>query len=42
VVKARAARTPRHPETLHDTGDGVFRVAGKVVDRRRLFRPEML
>ena len=42
VVKARAARTPKHPETLHYTGDGVFVVAGKIVDRRRLFRPDML
>lgn len=42
VVKARAARTPKHPETLHYTGDGVFVVAGKVIDRRKLFRPDML
>lgn len=34
VVAARAARTPRHPETLHYTGEGVFMVAGKVVSRR--------
>ncbi len=34
VVSARAARTPRHPETLHYTGDGVFMAAGKVVSRR--------
>ena len=34
VVAARAARTPRHPETVHYTGDGVFMVAGKVVSRR--------
>ena len=34
VVAARAARTPRHPETLHYTGEGVFMVAGKVISRR--------
>lgn len=34
VVAARAARSPKHPETLHYTGEGVFMVAGKVVSRR--------
>jgi len=34
VVAARAARTPRHPETVHYTGEGLFMVAGKVVSRR--------
>jgi flavin reductase (DIM6/NTAB) family NADH-FMN oxidoreductase RutF len=34
VVAARAARTPKHPETVHYTGEGVFMVAGKVVSRR--------
>lgn len=42
VVKARVARGPRYPQTLHYTGDGVFMVAGKIISRRRLFRPEML
>lgn len=42
VVKAHVAKTPRHPETLHYTGDGVFVVSGKVISRRSLFRPEML
>jgi flavin reductase (DIM6/NTAB) family NADH-FMN oxidoreductase RutF len=42
VVKAHVAPTPKHPETLHYTGDGVFVVAGDVVDKRALFRPEML
>ncbi len=42
VVKAHVAPTPEHPETLHYTGDGVFMVAGKIVDKRKLFRPEML
>jgi len=34
VVAARAARTPKHPETLHYTGEGLFMVAGKVISRR--------
>jgi len=42
VVKAHAALRPRHPETLHYTGDGVFMVAGRIVSRRSLFRPGML
>jgi flavin reductase (DIM6/NTAB) family NADH-FMN oxidoreductase RutF len=42
VVKAHAATSPRHPETLHYTGDGVFMVSGRIIDRRALFRPEML
>ncbi|MGE0613549.1 MAG: flavin reductase family protein [Hyphomicrobiales bacterium] len=37
VVKAHVAETPEYPETLHYTGDGVFVIAGKVIDRRRLF-----
>ena len=42
VVKAHVARSPKHPETLHYTGDGVFMVSGKIISRRRLFRPELL
>lgn len=42
VVKAHVAATPRHPETLHYRGDGSFMVAGKVITRRSLFRPEKL
>ena len=42
VVKAHVAKSPKHPETLHYTGDGVFMVAGKIISRRRLFRPELL
>jgi flavin reductase (DIM6/NTAB) family NADH-FMN oxidoreductase RutF len=42
VVKAHAAPSPRHPETLHYTGDGVFMVAGRIIHRRALFRPGML
>lgn len=42
VVKAHVAPTPKHPQTLHYTGDGVFMVAGKTVSRRSKFRPEYL
>ncbi|HTE36884.1 MAG TPA: flavin reductase family protein, partial [Reyranella sp.] len=42
VVKAHVASRPKHPETLHYTGDGVFMVAGRIVSRRSLFRPGML
>lgn len=34
VVAARAAPSPKHPETLHYTGEGEFRVAGKVISRK--------
>ena len=42
VVKAHVARLPRHPQTLHYTGDGVFMVAGKIISRHKQFRPELL
>lgn len=42
VVKAHAAPSPTHPETLHYTGDGVFMVSGRIISRRSLFRPGML
>jgi len=42
VVKAHVAASPKHPETLHYTGDGVFVVSGKVISRRSLFRPGLL
>lgn len=46
VVKAHAAATPKHPQTLHytgdGTGDGVFMVSGHIISRRGPFRPEML
>ncbi|WP_020653109.1 flavin reductase family protein [Massilia niastensis] len=35
VVAARAAATPKHPQTLHYKGDGVFMVAGDIIRRRR-------
>ena len=42
VVKAHVAPRPKHPQTLHYTGDGVFVVAGRAISRRALFRPGML
>jgi len=42
VVKAHVAPSPKHPETLHYTGDGVFMVSGKIISRRRMLRPELL
>jgi flavin reductase (DIM6/NTAB) family NADH-FMN oxidoreductase RutF len=42
VVKAHVAASPRHPRTLHYTGDGVFMVAGKIISRRSQFSPGML
>ena len=42
VVKASVAPSPKHPETLHYTGDGVFMVSGRIISRRSLFRPGML
>ncbi len=42
VVKAHVAQRPRHPETLHYTGEGVFMVSGKIISRKSLFRPGML
>jgi hypothetical protein len=40
--EAHVAPSPKHPQTLHYTGDGVFVVAGKVIGRRSKFLPEML
>jgi flavin reductase (DIM6/NTAB) family NADH-FMN oxidoreductase RutF len=35
VVAARVAATPAHPETLHYQGEGIFTLAGRVVDLSR-------
>jgi flavin reductase (DIM6/NTAB) family NADH-FMN oxidoreductase RutF len=37
VVQAHVAPAPKHPQTLHYTGDGVFVVAGKVISRKKMF-----
>ncbi len=36
VVSAQVAASPKHPETLHYKGEGVFMVAGKIIHRRKL------
>jgi len=42
VVKAHAAVAPKYPKTIHYRGDGMFMVAGRSLNLRRYFRPEML
>ena len=42
VVKAHAPARPKYPRTIHYRGDGRFMVAGRSLDLRRRFRPEML
>ena len=42
VLRARAARSPALPRTVHYRGEGRFMLSGKEVSRRRLFRPDML
>ena len=42
VVRAHVAASPKHPQTLHYTGDGIFMVSGKIISRRSQFRPGML
>ena len=42
VVKAHAPAAPKYPRTIHYRGDGMFMVAGRSLDLRRKFRPEML
>src|SRR5664279_3363479 len=39
VVKAHAPARPKYPKTIHYRGDGMFMVAGRSLDLRRLFRP---
>ena len=42
VVKAHAAPRPKYPRTIHYRGDGQFMVAGRNLNLRRRFKPEML
>ena len=41
-VAARVAVAPKYPKTFHYTGDGVFMLSGEHVNKRKLFKPEML
>jgi len=42
IVQAHVAKTPKYPETVHYTGDGVFMLSGKHVAFPERFRPENL
>ena len=42
VVKAHAAASPKHPQTVHYTGEGEFMAAGKHVSRRGRFATQNL
>lgn len=42
VIKAHAPAHPKYPKTIHYRGDGQFMVAGRALNLRRLFRPDML
>lgn len=41
-IAAHAAIRPKYPHTVHYTGDGVFMIAGRTANRRRLFRADRL
>jgi hypothetical protein len=40
MVKAHIAKTPKYPQTVHYTSDGVFMVSGDYVGFPEKFRPE--
>lgn len=42
IAKAQVDKSPKHPETLHYTGEGEFMVSRKIISRRSDFRPELL
>ncbi|MDX1705806.1 flavin reductase family protein [Pseudidiomarina sp.] len=42
IVAARVMTEPEYPTTLHYTGDGIFMVAGEMINRRELFSDDML
>jgi flavin reductase (DIM6/NTAB) family NADH-FMN oxidoreductase RutF len=42
VVKAHSRAAPKYPKTIHYRGEGMFMVAGRSLNLRRLFRPGML
>ncbi len=42
VVKAHVSPSPKNPRTLHYRGDGEFMVAGRTLNLREKFKPEML
>ena len=42
VVKAHVATSPKYPETLHYRGDGVFMLAGRMINLRQKFKRQNL
>ncbi|MFC0446283.1 flavin reductase family protein [Pseudidiomarina halophila] len=42
IVAAQVMTEPEYPTTLHYTGDGIFMVAGEMINRRELFSEHML
>ena len=42
VVKAHVAVSPKYPETVHYTGEGVFMISGKHVARPKKFKKQNL
>ena len=42
AVKAQARVSPKYPTTIHYRGDGAIVMAGRSLNLRRRFRPEML
>lgn len=42
VVRAHAPARPKYPKTIHYRGEGMFMVAGRSLNLRRKFRPDML
>jgi flavin reductase (DIM6/NTAB) family NADH-FMN oxidoreductase RutF len=42
VVRARVAKTPEYPKTLHYRGNGLFMVAGGQISRASRFLPDRL
>jgi flavin reductase (DIM6/NTAB) family NADH-FMN oxidoreductase RutF len=42
VVKTHVATSPKHAETLHYMGDGTFMISSEIINRKSLFKPELL
>jgi flavin reductase (DIM6/NTAB) family NADH-FMN oxidoreductase RutF len=42
ALAARAAASPKYPETLHYRGDGVFMVSGRALNLKRRFKNQNL
>jgi len=42
VIKAHVATSPKHPETLHYRGEGVFMISGRSINLRKKFKSQNL